>query len=171
MFSCMEDTIIMTEVTTAAATMRKRGHRERRRARLRPVEPRDCQFRDLHAVRLYLLQAADAERLGLLQRFQRISGRAVRRDVRLSAHHLLPLGMVAVAISRRRLVLARCWPSPGDGVRMEGQSARGPVPYPERRVHRRGIRADFGRLEGALRRPADPQCRDGWTLQLRPAPA
>src|SRR6266496_2858049 len=153
----MEDTIITKEVAAPAATMWKRGHRERRRTRLRPVEPCDRQFRGLHSVRLYLLQAADAERLALIRRVQCISGRAVRGDVRLSAHHLFPLRMATVAISRRGLVLARCRPSPGDDVRMEGQSARGPVPYSEFRLHRRGIRADLGRLESAVRRPADSQ--------------
>src|SRR5260363_357984 len=102
----MEDTIITMEVATASATTRNRGHHERRGTRLRLVEPGHRQLRDLYPVCLHLLQAADTEGLALFRCVQRVSGRTVRRDVRLPAHHLFPVRMVAVALPGRGLVLA-----------------------------------------------------------------
>src|SRR6266536_5399596 len=80
------------------------GRHERRRAGLWPVEPGDCQFHRLHLLCLYVFQAPDAAGLALVQRVQRVSGGTVRGDVRLSADDLFPVGLAAVAITRRRLV-------------------------------------------------------------------
>src|SRR6266567_1238658 len=96
--------MVITETTINRTT--RGGRHERRRACLRPVEPCDCQLGRLHLLCLYLFQAADAARLALVQRLQRVSGGAVRGDVRISADDLLPVRLAAVAISGYRLVLA-----------------------------------------------------------------
>jgi hypothetical protein len=49
------------------------------------------------------------------------SCRAFCGDVRLSAHHLFPLRLVAKPLSERRLVFPRRGPSAGDDVRLENQ--------------------------------------------------
>src|SRR5215510_5904890 len=76
-------------------------------ARVWPVEPRHRQLGRLRLVRLQLLQAADRARLALLWSIQRVPGGTVHRDVRLSAHYLLPFRLAAEPLSRCGLVLSR----------------------------------------------------------------
>src|SRR5262245_40510368 len=159
--SCMEDTA-GTEVmgkTTVKGERHELGH-----ARLRPVGPRHRQLRCLHPVRVQLLQAADGPRLAVLRRVQRVSGGAVRRDVRLSTEHLFPLGLAAVAISGRRLVLARRRTPARDDVRLEDEPALWAVSYFEFRADRRRFRADRRSLARALRCPATSYARDHWAI-------
>ena len=49
-------------------------------------------------------------RLAVVRRVQRLPGRALCRDVRLSAHDLLPVRVAAKPLSERGLVLPRCRP-------------------------------------------------------------
>src|SRR6516225_6100264 len=129
-------------------------------ARLRPMGPRHRQLRCLQPVRLQLLQAAHRPRLALVRRLQRIPGRAVRRDVRFSAEHLFPLGLAAVAISRRRLVLARRRTPARNDVWLEDEPALWAVSYLEFRADRRRFRADRRGLARALRCPATSYARN-----------
>src|SRR6516165_1354855 len=140
-------------------------------ARLRPMGPRHRQLRCLQPVRLQLLQAAHRPRLALVRRVQRIPGRAVRGDVRLSAEHLFPLGLAAVAVSRRRLVLARRRTSARDDIRLEEETALWAVSYFEFRADRRRFRVDRRGLARALRCPATPYPRNHWAIQPHPSPA
>src|SRR5262245_58073073 len=100
--SCMADTAA-TAIT--AGTIVKGARYERGDDGVRPMGAGDRQFGYLRSVRLQLLQAADGARLALIQRLQRFPGGAVRGDVRLSAHHLCPLGLAAEPVSRRRLAI------------------------------------------------------------------
>src|SRR6516162_9869890 len=145
-------------------TIVKAGRHEFGRARLRPMEPRHRQLRGLHPVRLQLLQAADEPGLAVVRRLQRVPGRAVRRDVRLSAEHLFPFGLAAVAISGHRLVLARRRTPARDDVRLEDEPALRSVSYFEFRVDRRRFRADRRGLARALRCPAPSYPRDKRTI-------
>ena len=60
------------------------------------------------------------------------------------------LGLAAVALSRHRLVLARCRASSGRTFWLALQSTFRTVPHSELCLHRRGIRSHLGRLEGAV---------------------
>src|SRR5690349_8708936 len=96
-----------TAITEAAISKITRGGRhERRRAGLRLMEPCDRQLCGLHLLCIHLLQAPDVAGLALIQRLQRLSGGAVRGDVRISADDLLSVRLATVAFSQCRLVLA-----------------------------------------------------------------
>src|SRR5438874_9551443 len=120
--------------TTMIARTNEEKRHERWYARLWPLEPRHRQFRRVHRFRLQLLQADDVARLALVRRLQRLSGGALRRDVRLPSHDLFPIRMAAVAFPWRRLVLPRRGTSAGDDVRLEDESTRGSLPHPQLRV-------------------------------------
>src|SRR5262245_30058803 len=154
--------MVVTEVM--GKTIVKGGRHELGHARLRLMGPRHRQLRGLHPVRLQLLQAAHRPRLAVVRRVQRVSGRAVRGDVRLSTEHLFPLGLAAVAVSGRRLVLARRRTPARDDVRLEDEPALWAVSYLEFRADRRRFRADRCGLARALRCPATSYPRNHWAI-------
>src|SRR6516225_4102693 len=154
--------MVVTEVM--GKTSVKGERHEFGRARLRPVEPRHRQLRCLHPVRLQLLQAAHRSRLAVLRRLQRIPDRAVRRDVRLSTEHLFPLGLAAIPVSGRRLVLARRRTPARDDVRLEDEPALWAVSYLEFRTDRRRFRVDRRGLARAFRCSATSYPRNHWAI-------
>src|SRR6516225_7015494 len=154
--------MVVTEVM--GKTIVKEKRHEFGRARLRPMEPRHRQLRGLHPVRLQLLQAAHRPRLAVVRRLQRIPGRAVRRNVRVSTEHLFPLGLAAVPVSGRRLVLARRRTPARDDVRLEDEPALWAISYFEFRADRRRFRVDRRGLARALRCPATSYPRNHWAI-------
>lgn len=68
-------------------------------------------IRLFHPVRLQLLQATDDPGLAIVQRVQRVSGRVICGNVRISAYNLFRLRMAAEQLSERRLVFPRRRPS------------------------------------------------------------
>src|SRR5262245_5812062 len=150
--------MVVTEVM--GKTIVKGERHELGHARLRPLEPGHRQLRGLRSVRVQLLQAAHRPRLALFRRLQRIPGRAVRRDVRLSTEHLFPLGLAAIPVSGRRLVLARRRTPARDDVRLEDEPALWAVSYLEFCADRRRVRADRRGLARTLRCPATSYARN-----------
>src|SRR6516164_9655943 len=76
--------------------MTRGGRHERRRDGLWLMEPCDRQLCGLHLFCLYVFQATDTQGLALVQRLQRVSGRIVRGDVRISADDLFSVRLAAV---------------------------------------------------------------------------
>src|SRR6516164_3476327 len=153
----------MVVMEVMGKTIVKGERHELGRARLRPLEPVHRQLRGLHPVRVQLLQAADGPGLALVRRLQRVPGRAVRRDVWLSAEHLFPLGLAAIPVSGRRLVLARRRTPAQNDVRLEDQPALWAVSYFEFRADRRRVRVDRRGLSSqSLGRIATSVTRNTW---------
>src|SRR6516165_630013 len=162
--SCTSSCMATVVMEVMGKTIVKGWRHELRRARLRPVRPRHRQLRGLHPVRLQLLQAADGPGLALVRRLQRVPGRAVRRDVRVSTEHLFPLGLAAIPVSGRRLVLARRRTPARDDVRLEDEPALWAVSYLEFRADRRRVRADRLSLARAFRCSATSYPRNHWAI-------
>src|SRR5215831_2880432 len=76
-----------------------------RESRLRLMGLGADQLCDLHYVCLHILQAEDVARLAQFRGVQRVPCCALHRDVRLPAHTLFPLGLVADALSRCELAI------------------------------------------------------------------
>src|SRR6516165_6138123 len=162
--SCTSSCMATVVMEVMGKTIVKGGRHELRRARLRPVGPGHRQLSRLHPVRLQLLQAADGPGLALVRRLQRVSGRAVRGDVRLSTEHLFPFGLAAVPISGRRLVLSRRRTPARDDVRLEDEPALWAISYFEFRADRRRFRTDRRGVARAVRCPATSYPRNHWAI-------
>src|SRR3546814_714776 len=81
----------LTIIVTERRDKEKRD--DRKRSGLWPLGPGCPQLCNLHSVRLQLFQATDHAGLALLRRVQRLSRRAIHRDVRVPVDHLPALRM------------------------------------------------------------------------------